>query len=294
LAVFWHGLGLVLMLSPLILFDLRHGFITSRAFFDYLLASATGGKITADLEHWTVGEKVVNLLGIFTKAWWLQLSLVAAVGVGLKKLWQKGVLKLTVPNLLSLLFISMTIFYFFYNGYLYTYYLVIPVTLGMMFLAVALAAFPSLLISSLLVVAVSIDSLLSLQTAYLPKFRTIPVLSRITHEIERHLDQTQPSSFAIFKDSRDGLTSLGYEYRFLLQRDGYLPAGELEYNLAEVLYVIQEDGDADPLTLGNWEVTQFAPTTAEKISTLRLHDKTVKIFALYRVDLQTDQQIDRL
>ena len=59
-AVAYHISGVVLMLSPLILFDVRHGFITSQAFFDYLFASATGGEITANFDHWTTSEKVAD------------------------------------------------------------------------------------------------------------------------------------------------------------------------------------------------------------------------------------------
>lgn len=284
-ACFLHGLGMVLMVSPLILFDLRHGFITSQAFLKYLIDSATGQPITLNLQHWTLAQKINNLIGAFTQVRFLQLLLLIFAGIGLRKKWASKSWPLNLPNLLSLLFVSMTLLYFLYSGYLFTYYLVIPVTLGVLLLAVGLEALPSFLLSSILVVIISVFSISQIKPIYQPTFRNIAVLSRITHEIESHLDETRPNSFTIFKNSHDQLTGLGYEYRFLLQRDGYLPTHELAYNAAEVLYVIQEDQADDPLTLGNWEITQFGPQTAQEIATLNLEEKTVKIFVLNKNDV---------
>lgn len=281
LALIFHGFGMVLMLAPLILFDLRHGFINFKAFVGYLLASAKGEAITENLQHWTTNEKILNLAGVFVGKLILQILLFATAFLGLKKSFKKK-FSFNLSNLLSLMFIGMFVFYLLYSGYLYTYYLVIPVTLGILLLAVGLASFRPLFLSSLLVIATSFFSLINLESIYQPTFRTIAGQSMITHKIEEHIEQTDPSSFAIFKDSRDGLTSLAYEYRFLLQRDGYLPARELEYNQAEVLYVIQEDGNSDPLTLGNWEVSQFAPTKSEEIADMDVRGKKIKLFALYR------------
>ena len=282
IALFSHGFGMLLMLTPLILFDLRHGFINFKSFIGYLISSARGEMITENLQHWTLSEKITNLAGVFTKTILFQAALLVLSMIGLKKSLKDKFLSFSLPNLLSLMFFSMFIFYMFYSGYLYTYYLVIPVTLGILLFAVGLANYSSLLLGSLLVIAIALFSLGNIKSIYQPTFRTIAGLSRITHRIETHIDQTKPSSFTIFKDSSDGLTSLGYEYRFLLQRDGYVPATELEYNVAEAMYVIQEDGTSDPLTLGNWEVVQFNPTTVEEVADFEIRGKKIKLFVLYR------------
>jgi hypothetical protein len=281
-ALVFHGLGMVLMLTPLILFDVRHSLINFKSFVGYLLSSAKGESITENLQHWTPSEKITNLAGVFTKTVVLQALLLIIAAAGLKKSLKEKLLILSLPNLLSLMFVGMFIFYMFYSGYLYTYYLVIPVTLGILLFAVGLAKHSSLILSSLLVIAIGFLSFTSIKSIYRPTYRTVAGLSRITHMIEDHVDQTSPESFTIFKDSRDGLTSLGYEYRFLLQRDGYVVAPELEYNIAEAMYVIQEDGDSDPLTIGNWEVSQFKPVTLEKLADLEIRGKRVKLFVLYR------------
>ncbi|MDA1079810.1 MAG: hypothetical protein O2840_03955, partial [bacterium] len=126
-------------------------------------------------------------------------------------------------------------------------------------------------------------SLLSLsRLSYGSKYRTVENLSKVTTIIERDLDKTHPRNFTIFKDSSDQMTGLGYEYRFLLARDGYIPHSEYAYEEAAVLYYIREEGTADPLVSTHWETSQFGATQAELIGKPYVHTGTVEVYRLTR------------
>lgn len=278
--VILHTLGMFIMVSPLLLFDLRHGFITSKAFFAYLTASASGKAIAQAFPHWTMQEKITHILSFFASQVVLQIASVLLACFGLVIAIQKKKKEINLISLITLLFFSVCLFLLLYKGYLFTYYLIIPCTLGVLWLSACLGRLRNSLIATLLVLCIAIASFAQLQSFYRPTYRTITNLSRVTHEIEAHIERTKQRNFTIFKDSADGLTGLGYEYRFLLQRDGYTPVHELAYQDADVLYVIREDGTSDPLTLGNWEVRQFSPKSVEEVATLSILDKQICIFAL--------------
>ena len=49
-----------------------------------------------------------------------------------------------------------------------------------------------------------------------------------------------------------------------------------------MLYVIREEGSADPVTIGGHEMSQFSAKSVKLVDVLRLHDREVSIFALYK------------
>ncbi|HEX7017767.1 MAG TPA: glycosyltransferase family 39 protein [Patescibacteria group bacterium] len=282
-ALMLHGLGVILMLSPLILFDFRHEFITSRAFFEYGAEVVKGESVRDSFLHWTLGEKIDNILLYVGPLKWLQLVIVLASGLGLFSLIrmvpsQAKTLALT----LSFLTGSVVVLLLLYPGYLFLYYLVVPGTLLLLTVAVLLSYLQPKWLGILIALLVSVLQLRSLVGLYKPEFRNLRHLTSITAAIETDVKAHGNKPFAIYKDSSDGLTTLGYEYRFLLTRDGLRPVSEYDYSLAEVVYVIREEGTTDPLTLGGHEMSQFQPQEMRLVQTLFFNRKQVDIFALTR------------
>lgn len=273
-------IAIIIMASPLIVFDIRHSFITSRAFWQYIHAAATGGTIRDAFPHWTAAKKLEGVTLYLGSTWWLRLLVILGTIIGFTKTLG---LKRENKLIISLLFLtgSVILLLLLYPGYLFSYYLIIPGTLIILFAASVLSQWRFRFVILLVILVVTFN-LNNLWQAYSSQFRTITNLSRITAAIEAHVQAIGSPAFAIFKDSGDGLTGLAYEYRFLLTRDGFIPVSEYDYGLAKVLYIIREEGTNDPLKLSNFEVSQFAPRHSHLLTTLKLSRKDIDIFVLTR------------
>lgn len=275
-----HILALALMASPLIFFDLRHGFITSRAFFGYIESSILGRGIRENFPHWTLAQKLEAITQYVGQNLLLRLLIVSASVAGFIGLVRSKTKSLLVPIVLFL-FVSMSLLLFLYHGYLFSYYMIVPGTLVILVASVMLSKIKPV-ISIGLALAASLLSLSGLTSIYLPQYRTVTNLVRVVSVIEQREQVLGKPAFEVFKDSSDGLTGLAYEYRFLLTRDGYIPVSEYAYDQASVLYVIAENGPIDPVKLGNYEVTQFHPLKAAKISSQQISGQSVDIYELTR------------
>lgn len=270
------GIGaLVLMASPLIVFDLRHELITSKAFFHYLTESAAGGAIRSAFPHWSFIQRVQGLLKFLGGS-----LIVAAIGMGgilVSAKFKVQSSKLLI-SVLSCLTISAVGLLLLYHGYLFSYYLIVPGTLLILLVAAGLSRFK--LIGLLLAALIALANLTVIQDAYPQTWHTVTNLSRITSVIEQHQSEIGNPPFEVFKDSSDGMTGLAYDYRFLLARDGFAPVSEYSYGSAKILYVVREDGSSDPLTLGNFEVREFNPRAILWQDVVNLGGRQIHIFAL--------------
>lgn len=281
-----HMFGVFFMISPLLLFDLRHGFINSRAFLSYILLSAQGEGIVSTLPHWTLVEKSEKILQFIGGDVWTQGAVLLFVGMGFMTIWKQnnksrshapqmyvGVLTILTSSVLGLLMI--------YKGYIFSYYLVVPCTVVLLFVSLMVGNVKKMrLMMSGVLLLILLQWVPTLFQLYRPTYRTLSNLTRVVHAIEQDIDMRGVKQFTVFKDSSDGMTGLGYEYRFLLERDGYVPISEYRYQDAEALYVIREEGEKDPVTLPHWEVEQFGPKYAEKVGTLVIADKSITLFLL--------------
>ncbi len=271
------GCAVLVMISPLILFDVMHGFITSKAFGDYLLASVLGEGIADNHPHLSTLEKVHRIGWFSIQQVWLSFAaffiVILEVLAHRKEITKKpAYLALTVLSVLTIAALLK------YNGYLYDYYLLIPMTIVLMWISTMASLLKAKWFAITLVFAVCIYnwSILRFPFAY----RTIPNLSLVTEKIKQDLDSSGEKNFTLFKDSSDQLTGIGYEYRFLLARDGYEPVYEQSYEQADVLYYIQEEGTKDPLISTNWETTQFGATKKELIEDIDAKNWKIKLWRL--------------
>lgn len=273
--------GLVLMVSPLIIFDLRHKLITSKAFLNYLLGSIKGDPISQNLTHWSTEEKFLKIISFLSPQFIPGITIALLILCGMYFANRKSsIFKNQYLTAVSVFFVTSTLLIFLYKGYLYDYYTVVYLTVFLLFASAFLSFIKPKLISVGIGVVIMGAFLQSLN--YSPYFRTIPNIKPIVLSIEKDIDKTKPQSFTVFKDSVDGMTGLGYEYRFLLERDDYVPISEYSYNGADVLYVIGEQGEINPLKLRNWEISQFNGKSYENLDRIEIAQKTIYIYRVTR------------
>ncbi|MDA1079553.1 MAG: glycosyltransferase family 39 protein [bacterium] len=272
------GVGILAMSSPVLVFDIRHGFITTKSLFEYIVASASGSELSDARPHLDAFEKLQLIGEQLTPVFHLTVFslLIGSVSTFFKKnIWSSQYVQtLMVLSLGSLLLTLL------YQGYLFPYYLLVPLTVWLLLLATLIAQVRPRFLGILLAIVISLLSLSRL--SYNDKFRTVKNLSHITAVIEQDIKKTKPERFTVFKDSSDQMTGLGYEYRFLLARDGFMPHSEYAYKEADVLYYIREEGKADPLVSTHWETTEFGATQAELIAKPHVHTGIVEVYRLTR------------
>lgn len=271
------GSGILIMLGPLILFDFTHSFITSKAFLEYVKASALGQGIAENLPHLSAIDKLGRIAWLSIQNKWISGTIFLIAILELATNWKK--IKKSSILLSLILFSGLSVLLLLkYNGYLYDYYLLIPMTVILMTVVSLLSllkAKPFVIILAFIVFFAHWSMI-----RYPSAFRTIDNLSKVTDVIKKDIDQTGVKSFTVFKDSSDRLTGIGYEYRFLLERDGYSPVFEQSYEKADVLYFIREEGDKDPLISTNWETTQFGATKKEFLGNIPVSTGVVPLFRL--------------
>jgi hypothetical protein len=83
------------------------------------------------------------------------------------------------------------------------------------------------------------------------------------------IDKTSP--FGVIQIRKDGPDKpVGYEYRFFLEKKGYLPLSEFNYKDARVLYIFSEDQNYNITSLDSWEINQFGKNNWDKVENYRL------------------------
>lgn len=278
-AALLFAIGILVMISPLIMFDISHHFITSKAFLQYLLDSSAGNEIASNHPHLSFIEKIDRIVSFTLPNRILAIVLGVLLGVGMRI--KRALLfdNVTVFTL-SLSAIGSIIMLLLYSGYLYDYYLLIPMTLFLLWIAAVASQVRPRFIITLIFILLSVSQWRNLRFPEI--FRTQDNIQIVVNRIGADIDKTRPNSFTVFKDSSDRLTGIGYEYRFLLEKAGYQPVFEQSYEKADVLYYIQEEGNKDPLVSTNWETTQFGATKKELLEKVQTNRGIVTVYRLTR------------
>ena len=251
----------------------------------YISASAEGKAIATNLPHWNTVEKIQHTLKFFSPNVLLSLLIVGLTGFCAVHMRDRriGNMRKSYLTALGVLSLSSILFIFVYRGYLFDYYVLSQLMVSLLFISAVLSLLrPRAIAFSI----VGIAALFFLRTLdYGPKFRTIANLRPIVDVIEVDIKKSPDQPFAVFQDSSDGLSSLAYSYRFLLERDGFHPTSEYFYEQATVLYVVAEGGEINPALLGNFEVRMFGPGSYALLQ--KVHTGGQDIF-VYRVEKHKD------
>ena len=70
-------------------------------------------------------------------------------------------------------------------------------------------------------------------------------------------DRLKSNSFNVFVVRETPLAVLGWEYRYFLKYQGFIPLGIQEYNQAQYLLLIDESAKSDVENMSTWELDQF-------------------------------------
>lgn len=270
-------LAILLVISPLLIFEIRHSFIATQALLNYALNAMHGSQISSSQPHLTLFGKLSLILGMISPS-----QALSALGViiGLFALI-KGTKKLLSDpylQLLSALSFGSLLLLLVYRGYVYPYYLLVPFTVWLLFLSILLSKLRPKILPLIIGTLLFGSSLLSVQ--YHPQYRTVANLSQVVRVVETDISNNGFNSYTLFKDSSDQMTGGAFEYRFLMMRDGFEPVSENAYELAKVMYYIQEEGNQNPLISTHYETTQFGAKNLKPLDTLQIADHTITIFRM--------------
>lgn len=264
--IFFSIILFLFLMSPLLFFDMRHNYVSVNAIFKYI-KFGTGGNISPPPFFKGFLEKFEYLLielpfGIKNNLLSILITLITFCVIcwnWLKN--KKDRSKLII--LLTILFLGMLTANF-YRGSFFNFYLTLMYPFGFIlifFILKLLYRKLSFRITVLLIfLLVLINNL----------FKIIPYLKR--NDVSEYLkpavsiiaqDIKESKSFNIVGISgSDRFDYNGVDYRYFLEtyfNKKSLDWDVLDYENAEILYVISRVGELDPIKLNIWEVQQFNP-----------------------------------
>lgn len=267
----WFLIGLLLfffLMSPLVLFDLRHGFTSLKAIAGYLERGAPG-KIRPPPFFsgllWKLKFLLVELVfGLKTKIFTLIVLLAIFITGVVAYLKEK---KSRLGLFLSLVFLVLGVLMAsFYQGGFFNFYLTFLYPFGFLLLAILMTfvfrqkAWIKVLVF-LLFGTVFVRNLQRLRIFTPPK-RTIDDLRMVANFIAKDIVPNQPFNLAgVLGGERFDYNAV--DYRYFLETYWGKKALDWEprdYEAAETLYLISNGRLVDPLDVQTMEVSKFRPT----------------------------------
>lgn len=255
--------------SPLVLFDLRHGWINLRGLIGYFL-SGSGKEIreVVGVEPWSflgsldfLGKSLLNSISpIFTVYWGRTAIWAVMVILGIitfliyKKTFKPPFSFLFLLLLFTLVFASL------YRGYVADYYLIafFPITIILFSNLIIVLSKKRRLLLGIFLTIVSVMTIFNLKNPPLTSCpRAISQLQEAAKIIAN--DVSAEEKFNLFLKRESPFWSTAAEYRYLVEIKGKRALEPTEYKNSEILYFIAETSVSNPLKVGNWEVEQFQP-----------------------------------
>lgn len=268
------GLGIFLSLnSTLIIFDLRHNFLTSRAFFAFLL----GDKVSFNLGNFfsnyiRIINEVFNLTILSGLVTPLRVVIILAL-LGLllaKKNWGQSILLLLVMFLLSIFIFSCfneTIQLYYYNFLLPFPILLISCVVSLLskikYLKYLIFLFP--------IIFFWFNLKSNLNPTRPP--RTLEQIRQVSLSIVERVPQGTSFNIAAFSDEP---WYTAEEYRYFSYYFGKRAAGPENYKNIQKLFIISSKPMDDPLRIQSKETADFGATKLEDHWTV----DSMKIFQL--------------
>lgn len=248
-------LGFALAFLPLILFEIRHGFImlnttfltkSPQAFLENRqLAGAAGGNKNLVVNFFFISQEVKKYLILNPLLYFILTALLF-----LKQSFHKKLLFLSLAALASFLFLVIAL------RYQYAFFYTFPVTLLLFFTFVVLLLesryFFLLLILSIISVSQFPSSLYGKSTRPAKKFK-----NAVEYSIRNSLVSKSDKFNIISVRPNVAIAPHGQEYRLFFKMKGYQPDSIFEYNKSEILLVFSEDPGFNLKSLNSWEINQF-------------------------------------
>lgn len=246
---------------PLVLFELRHQFITSRAFLNFLKSGDVGGDFIVIFDNFYLLIKQTIELTIFSPRSMPFLFLVIYLFAALSLLFHSK--KRNETGLLFLLFFLSAFCFSFFKGTLQLYYLNFLLPFPILFVGIFLSTLLKKKIFSLIFIVILIIYFANNWAVNInlvkpnPSFREMMEISR---SIVEKVPQGQKFNIAIF--SGDPWHS-AEEYRYFSYYFGKRALGADNYRNIEKLYIISSGPMENPLAIRSQETGDFGARKIE-------------------------------
>ncbi|MFC1790582.1 glycosyltransferase family 39 protein [Patescibacteria group bacterium] len=263
--IFWSLLSLFFFFLPLLFFDLRHQGINLRSLLAYFRYGSRGEISSSPfwLGFWqktkVLGELLIGRAGSLSS-----ILIVLLLGLSISVSFKKEKKAFNFLWLLWLFLGSGVLFASFYKGRFYPYYLTFLFPVPFLILGQLLYLLKkkkrSLVLISL--IGISLVGLVNLKKTWrLPSgTRSIVDLKKVAAFLDRKIQPGEKFNLvAVYKDP-DRFDRNAVDYRYFLEIDfGHKVPGWdiLDYQQAEIIYLISEAGPLNPGSLDFWELGLF-------------------------------------
>lgn len=264
LATFYMLLAIILLTMPLIIFDIRHDFINYKAVKLFFTERQPDFSIIKTLKN-TEGRTRDLISSLFTIKWDKLLTQIYFLGIligGFIGLLKKEIKKQTLLIVLWLIIgiLGLASYY----GDIYPHYLGFLFPVPFLLLAVFLVnIFENIYGKAIVIFVVGYFCCLNLiNTPFKkPLFWNIEKVKMLSSKIHQDIDNPKFNIvwISLVKDYR------AMNYRYFLEVMGKKPLEPEEYPEAEVLYIVVEDMDVNPVDYPIWEIQSFGKAKIEKI-----------------------------
>lgn len=241
------GLGFFLTFTPVIVFDLRHRFVLSKLLFNpvqYQKLSSTAGPFISRFQDFI---SVNSFTGQFFPPTLLGLL---AVSILLYKRNQTG--RKYFPFLI-IAFLNTAFLFFLGQGAIHYFF---PVFVLLQILVIFLAGKTYIYVLAGLVV---LNFAFFPVRLYKPARNLADVEKKVTGAINVNFFPKTEFNIVLLNDT--GLSKVGYEYRYLLLKNGYSLNDEYSYAGSKYLVMVSERGDINWKKERSWEIDQFGKKT---------------------------------
>ncbi|HUW22013.1 MAG TPA: glycosyltransferase family 39 protein [Candidatus Bathyarchaeia archaeon] len=262
-----------LFLLPLLVFEFRHQFVNVGNIVEYFF-SGTGGRIPAPAFFTGLWEKLVYLFGLLVNlpSLWIK---IAAVFILVGCFWLYFNEIKTKPTFFTVTFLTLfggVLFAAFYKGSFFFFYLTflypVPFLLTLLLLDRIRVKSRKVTLVFILVAGFLISkNIVALISSPIGSSKINGLVDTARFLADKIKVDEKFNLVAVYRD-KDGYYYNAVDYRYFLEADcGIRVPGwdVLDYQQAQILYLISETGSLEVLKLDIWEVGLFKP---EKITSV--------------------------
>lgn len=255
------------LMSPLVFFDLRHDFVNIKAVLNYLFEGPKVGIVPPPFT-WGVFDKTRYLLielifGIknysISLAGILFISIFSIFAFFKKTTSREGLI--VIWTILSLGIITASL----YKGSFFNFYLTFLYPLGFLILGILLKTIWELRPVKVIItlsIMVLIFYNLKASAVSLKRNDLVPNFINVTSVIALDIKNDSHLINLVRIGGADRFDYNAVDYKYFLetfQNKKVLDWDVLDYQKAEILYLISHEGEVDPLALNVWEINLFSP-----------------------------------
>jgi hypothetical protein len=243
-SIFNFLFSFALTFLPVVLFDFKHGFVLSRSFFGPKQADFITGayiKSIGTISHMIELNNIsftwipVTGLGLF--------AIIILCHFETRKKELKGWFVTVVTIVLLFLVFGRTIAHYFFPT--------------IMFLQLMVVFFvKEIYRSKLVMVALVALNLIFFPLRFYASARNLDQVEKDFNTAAKKIDMPL-SGINTLLVNETHLSAPGYEYRYLLTKNGYQVDDEYSYNSSKYLLLVSEKGETDWQNTKNWEMEQF-------------------------------------